>query len=316
MEHTAHGPPIRPSDKTNESDGRVMQCKSMMERKNKAKIGVGNMRRDLQRAGDVEIYAKEGEERDETTQDHDEALNAEDIETKNILPTLVLPSQADIDEHNIDHLPFRCWCAECVNGRGRERPHTRVPGRRKIPTLAFDYCFISKDGVHTRDEWKAMPEDAAGVKVLVAREITTKCTFAHVVKCKGLDDERFAVDCLVRDVEWLGFSRIMLRSDNERAIVALLKESLKAIRVEVDGIEQVAEEHPPEYDPQANGAVENAVGGFKGLMRTYHLALEARIGHRIPPDHPIVTWLVQHTTFLMDVRIKSDDGKRHTNVFG
>ena len=107
MEHTAHGPPIRPSDKTNESDGRVMQCKSMMERKNKAKIGVGNMRRDFQRAEDVEIYAKEGEERDETTQDHDEALNAEDIETKKILPTPVLPSQADIDEHNIDHLPFR-----------------------------------------------------------------------------------------------------------------------------------------------------------------------------------------------------------------
>ena len=78
-----------------------------------------------------------------------------------------------------------------------------------------------------------MPEDTEGTKILVVREIVSKSTFAHVVKCKGVDDDRFAVDCLVKDVDWLGFTNMMLRSDNEPAIVALLKEALRSLRVEV-----------------------------------------------------------------------------------
>ena len=100
-----------------------------------------------------------------------------------------------------------------------------------------------------------MPETAMGAKILVVREIVSKCTFAHVIKSKGVDDDRYAVDCLIRDIKWMGHTKLMLRSDNERAIVALLTETLKSLRVEVH-IDQVAEEHPPEYDPQANGAIE------------------------------------------------------------
>ena len=79
-------------------------------------------------------------------------LIAEDIEPVKALPAPTLPSQDEIYRHWIDHLPFRSWCGTRINGRGRERPHTRAPGRRRIPTLCFDYCFISKDGVFTRKE--------------------------------------------------------------------------------------------------------------------------------------------------------------------
>ena len=101
----------------------------------------------------------------------------------------------------------------------------------------------------------------------------------------------------------------MLRSDNEPAITALLKETLKTIRVEVAEVAQIAEEHPPERDPQANGAIENAVGGFKGLLRTYVVALETRLGHRVPPEHPVIAWLAEHTAYLMTVRVKGEDGR-------
>ena len=85
----------------------------------------------------------------------------------------------------------------------------------------------------------------------MVRGIVSKCAFAHVVKAKGVIDDRYAVDCLVKDIEWMGFTKIMLRSDNEKSIVALSKEALRALRVETE-MEQAAEEHPPEYDPQAN----------------------------------------------------------------
>ena len=81
---------------------------------------------------------------------------------------------------------------------------------------------------------------------------------------------------------------------------------MRALRVE--GLDQAGEEHPPAYDPQANGAIESAVGDVKGRVRTIMLGLEARLRHRIPPDHPIVAWLVAHTTFTMRVRIKGPDG--------
>ena len=165
-----------------------------------------------------EVYTKEDVIEDANAED--DQLQCEENEARKVLPTTVLPSQAEIDEHWLDHLPCRSWCGTCVSGRGRERPHLRTHGKRKIPTLAFDYCFLSKEGAFSRDEWARMPEDAQGTKILVVREIVSKSTFAHVVKCNGVDDDRFAVDCLVKDVEWLGFTKIMLRSDNEPAIVA------------------------------------------------------------------------------------------------
>ena len=161
----------------------------------------------------------------------------------------------------------------------------------------------------SRDEWASMPEGTEGAKILVARELVSKATFAHVVQHKGLGDDGFAAECLVKDVEWLGFTRIMLRSDNEPAIVALLKAALKTIRVNIEHVEQIGEEHPPERDPQANGAIENAVGSVKGLMRTQPLALESRLGHKVPPEHPIMAWLAQHTAFGLTTRIKGDDGQ-------
>ena len=250
-----------------------------------------------------------GDAEDENAVADGEELHAEELESRKALPTPTLPSQDVIDEHWLDHLQYRSWCGCCVNGRGRERPHLRTHGKRKIPTLGFDYCFASKDGIYSREEWKNMPEGTKGVKIIVARELVSKATFAHVVQNKGLGEDGFAAACLVKDVEWLGFTRMMLRSDNEPAIVALLKESLKEMRIQNEDLEQIGEEHPPERDPQANGAIENAVGAFKGLMRTQVLALESRLGHRIPPEHPIVAWLAQHATFGLTTRIKGDDGK-------
>ena len=48
---------------------------------------------------------------------------------------------------------------------------------------------------------------------------------------------------------------MFLKSDNEAAIVKLVEEALRELRIE--SIEQVMKEHPPPFDSQANGQVEN-----------------------------------------------------------
>ena len=68
-----------------------------------------------------------------------------------------------------------------------------------------------------------------------------------------------------------------MKTDNERPIAKLLKESLAACNV--TGLDRVGEEHSPPYDFQANGAVESAVQQVRGRPRTMVLCLEKRLGN-------------------------------------
>ena len=131
--------------------------------------------------------------------------------------------------------------------------------------------------------------------------------FAHAVPKKRVDDKRFAVDIIVDDVLWLGYAKVILKSDDEPAIIKLLKEALAALKV--SGLEQAGEEHSPPYDSQANGSVGDAVKLVKCRLRTLKLCLERRIGKRIPPRHPIMTWLAPHAAAILRYRSRGDDGK-------
>ena len=71
------------------------------------------------------------------------------------------------------------------------------------------------------------------------------------------------------DVLWLGFANFILKSDNEPAILKLLKEALSTLKV--SGVDQVAEEHSPPYESQADGSVENNLKLVKARMRTPNL---------------------------------------------
>ena len=89
------------------------------------------------------IYAHEEDETNAAG--GEEELIAEEVEAVSALPSPTLPRKANIDDHWLDHLPFRSWCGACVGGRGHATPHRRVPGKRLIPTLALDYCFVNKN---------------------------------------------------------------------------------------------------------------------------------------------------------------------------
>ena len=36
----------------------------------------------------------------------------------------VLPSEAEVEQHELTHLPFRSWCRHCVRAKGKESPHS------------------------------------------------------------------------------------------------------------------------------------------------------------------------------------------------
>ena len=98
-------------------------------------------------------------------------------------------------------------------------------------------CFFLRVEV---DE-KTFEEDPSGIKVLVVKDSKSKMLFAHVVPAKGIDKKRFAVDMLRDDIVWLGYSRVILKSDNERAIIKLGEETMKDVKIT---LELVVVDHP------------------------------------------------------------------------
>ena len=187
--------------------------------------------------------------------DDEDELRATDEEEQaqkvNPLPTPFQPTLSQYLDHCITHYPYQSWCPHCVEGRGREFGHsTHAKEPRAAPTISFDYAFLS-DGaeITSQDAFESAGDSA--IKVLVVRDDKSKAVFGHVVPQKGIDEKGFAVDALVSDVKWLGYSKVTLKSDHEPAIVKLLQEALMELRVQ--GLRQTMEEHSPEYDPKRTG---------------------------------------------------------------
>ena len=84
------------------------------------------------------------------------------------LKTPVQVTQAERDEHELTHTPFRAWCAHCVRGRGRNMPHLKRRGdedRDRVPRISFDYFFMSwEDEAAHKNPMLVMKDEATGEK--------------------------------------------------------------------------------------------------------------------------------------------------------
>ena len=85
-----------------------------------------------------------------------------------------LPSRAEVDAHNLTHLPFRSWCRHCVRGRGQEESHRKCEAREGdgVPEIHFDFAF---PGSHGQE----------GLTLLVARERDSKMLLSTPLPTKG-----------------------------------------------------------------------------------------------------------------------------------
>ena len=167
----------------------------------------------------------------------------------------------------------------------------------------MDYLFVTDKGVFSRSDAGADADLLATLKVLVIYDSFSKAICAIAVPRKGADE--FVVKTVVATIVWLGHSRVTVRADNEKAIVAMIGEALKGLKVNL--IDAAAEGSVP-YDPQTNGAAESAVRLAKGMVIVHRRGLERRIQAKIPPTHPLMTWLVAHAVMLRTLCVRGDDG--------
>ena len=130
------------------------------------------------------------------------------------------PSEEEVREHELHHVPYRNWCGACVRGKGKDLDHRRDAGEeRGLSEYSWDYCF---------------PGDEQGrkVTVLAGRERSTGVVMATAVPEKG-SQGKFAVDKVEEMLEEVGDRNqtVIVKTDQEPAIECLIKDLVEA-RVE------------------------------------------------------------------------------------
>ena len=155
------------------------------------------------------------------------------------------PTKAEVEEHMPLHVDFRSWCPHCVAGKGISHQHTATHDgdMEKIGvTVSMDYCF-----------WVAEEVEDDMCPILVAYENVTKAMWVIAVEEKGAD--HVAVNWLADKLEHYGYSgtRITIKSDQEKSIVACKK----GIALKRESPTALIES--PVRESKSNGEVEGAV---------------------------------------------------------
>ena len=133
--------------------------------------------------------------------------------------------------------------------------------------MVFDYGFLRTD-----DAKESLP-------MQVMKHVQTSMLCAHAVPRKGLIDT-YGADELTEDVEKLGFSEIILKSDGEAALINIQKE---VQRRRQKG--QTILENSPVGDSRVNGHAERAVQSIAAQVRILKKALENRVGIKLSSNH-------------------------------
>ena len=139
-----------------------------------------------------------------------------------------------------------------------------------MPILGIDYFFLTGKGLQTRQELEMSDEEVAQAraqgklaKCLLVRCYASKVIFGHVVPRKGLDEDGIVVTMILRDLEWPGHTRVIVKADGEPAIQALARRAIELAKCELKDLAQVSKEDPAAYDSMSNGGTEVCVGILK-----------------------------------------------------
>ncbi len=200
------------------------------------------------------------------------------------------PTQQEINDHKITHLPYRSWCPHCVRGKAREDGHyTRDKSTNEVPVISIDYGFMSGKKKHD-----AEIEDELQIygTIIVIHDSKTKAIIAHSVPRKGINNG-WIVEQINEDINNLGHSKIIVKCDQEPSIIQIQK-----------GIAEIrSHETVPEVtlvgSSASNGPVEHAIREVMGHIRTLKSNLEEELRVKVKQSDAIMTWMVNHAAMTI-----------------
>ena len=96
-------------------------------------------------------------------------------------------------------------------------------------------------------------------------------------------------------VEQLGYKRVAMKSDQETAMRSLQQRVQKSVNC------AMVLTNSKQYDSKSNGKIEKAIQEVEGHVRTLKLHTENRIGKTILPDHPVIHWMIEYASELINM---------------
>ena len=194
----------------------------------------------------------------------------------------VLPSEAEVEQHELTHLAFRSWCRHCVRAKGKERPH-QESSLGGVSMFATDWMFMGEDGTP--------------ITILAGHYGLTKALFANVVPCK-CTSQCYAERALAHNVLSTGHQKGILQSDQEPSIIDVKHKAGTHIPTEM-----VYEESPV----GDSNASEQKIQGQIRAIKDY---TERQIGATIGLDSSVLKWLVRHAAWTLTTFHVGSHGNR------
>ena len=126
-------------------------------------------------------------------------------------------------------------------------------------------------------------------------------------------EDQAAIKETVESLNRLGYPELIVRSDNEPAMLAFRDAVIRELK-ERFGVRAIAQA-PPKYDSASAGMVGNAIKQVKEKVRTLVIATRELHGVVMDPEHVALAWCVR---FAGQIYFPYCEGRRcdslHSNV--
>ncbi len=200
------------------------------------------------------------------------------------IKTGAVPSDKEVEERNLGHAAFRSWRPHRVKRRAESYGRVKkAQDEGEVPKVVVDY---------TRTRSEQEKEEEKGTPIVVAKDNKTKTIMARIAPSN--EAESYGVETVDMMVERLGYRKLIMRSDDEPAILALKEAVRRESHVEIV-LYKV-----PVGDHQADGLLANAIENGQGQFRMIRDALESRHGRRVGGEHQVAPRMVTHAASVVN----------------
>lgn len=199
------------------------------------------------------------------------------------------PTEAEMSEHCLTHIPFRDWCTLCIANKSRQDKHHREAHSSSTHSvISFDFGFSGRN-----------VGDDDSITVLFLHDRATKMMHAVPTLSKGGASLPYLTSEVCRFVTWTGHQQVGLRCDNEPSTISLLDSVRRALKGL--GIHTVVERTVP-GNSEGNGAAEVTVQVVRNQANLLIQQVEAFCGVNdraiFGANHPLYHWAMVHASFL------------------
>ena len=202
--------------------------------------------------------------RTQVKMDVDEECSSSPMEVGNV-SAMTVKMKEELEMHRMrGHIPFMSECPHCRMTRGVTQHRRGKDVSNRPVELQADFCFINLvTGTFVKDQ-----PSAPNMKVLVLTEMSTKMLGCALVGTSADHTSKWIRYWMNAFGLTTAGSAVLLRTDSETAVSALIRRANLGIRV-------VTQRAPPQGH-ESVGGVERAVRSLKELFSTVRLDLRAQ----------------------------------------